>query len=103
MEMNLMAPRGWSAFALLLPLVLASGMRVQAASNIDTATLGESGAKTPEIATEELRHIVTEKSAIVFDVRPAMEFATSHIPGAMNVAQKPGTSKALYVSDVAEI
>ncbi len=32
-----------------------------------------------------------------------MEFATSHIPGAVNVAQKPGTSKALYVSDVAEI
>jgi rhodanese-related sulfurtransferase len=32
-----------------------------------------------------------------------MEFATSHIPGAVNVSQKPGTSKALYVSDVAEI
>jgi len=32
-----------------------------------------------------------------------MEFATSHIPGAQNVAQKPGTSKALYVSDAAEI
>jgi len=32
-----------------------------------------------------------------------MEFATSHIPGSLNVAQKPGTSKALYISDVAEI
>ena len=98
-----MAARGWFACVLLLPLVLVSAMQVQAASNIDTATLGESGAKTSEISTEELRHILAEKSAIVFDVRPAMEFATSHIPGAMNVAQKPDTSKALYVSDVAEI
>ena len=78
-------------------------MQAQSASSIHTATLGESGAKTPEISTEELRHILAEKSATVFDVRPAMEFATSHIPGAVNVAQKPGTSKALYVSDVAEI
>lgn len=100
---KLMAERGWLAFVLLLPLILVSAMQVQAASNIDTATLGESGAKTPEISTEELRHILAEKSAIVFDVRPAMEFATSHIPGAMNVAQKPGTSKALYISDIAEI
>ena len=100
---KLMATRGWSAFSLLLLLLLVSTMQVQAASNIYTATLGESGVKTPEISTEELRHILAEKSAMVFDVRPAMEFATSHIPGAVNVAQKPGTSKALYVSDVAEI
>jgi len=100
---KLMATRGWSAFSLLLLLLLVSTMQVQAASNIYTATLGESGVKIPEISTEELRHILAEKSAMVFDVRPAMEFATSHIPGAVNVAQKPGTSKALYVSDVAEI
>jgi len=78
-------------------------LQAQQALNIYTATLGESGAKTGEISTEEMRRILAEKSATVFDVRPAMEFATSHIPGAVNVAQKPGTSKALYVSDVAEI
>jgi rhodanese-related sulfurtransferase len=100
---KLMATRGWSAHALLLPLLLVSSLQAQPASNIYTATLGESGAKIPEISTEELRRILAEKSAIVFDVRPAMEFATSHIPGAVNVAQKPGTSKALYVSDVVEI
>ena len=98
-----MTTRGWSALALLLPLLLISTVQAQPAPNIYTATLGESGAKTPEISTEELRRILAEKSAMVFDVRPAMEFATSHIPGAVNVAQKPGTSKALYVSDVAEI
>ena len=100
---KMMATRGWSPCALLLQLLLVSTTQAQAASNIYTATLGENGVKTPEISTEELRHILVEKSAMVFDVRPAMEFATSHIPGAVNLAQKPGTSKALYISDVAEI
>jgi len=72
-------------------------------AQIQNATLGESAAKTPEISTEELRHALEEKSASVFDVRPSLEFAISHIPGTVNVAQKPGTSKALYVSDAAEI
>jgi rhodanese-related sulfurtransferase len=100
---KLVARRRWSAMPFLLPLLLVSTIQAQLASNIYTATSGESGAKTPEISTEELRRILAEKSAMVFDVRPATEFATSHIPGAVNVSQKPGTSKALYVSDVAEI
>ena len=89
---------------LLLQLLLFSTTLVsQQSQNIQTATSGESGAKTQEISTEELRDILAKKSALVLDVRPAMEFATSHIPGALNVAQKTGTSKALYVSDIAEI
>jgi len=90
-------------YTLVSVLLLASALHGQSQANIYSATLGESGARTTEISTEELRHILTEKSATVFDVRPAMEFATSHIPGSLNVAQKPGTSKALYISDVAEI
>lgn len=89
--------------SLALFLLLVGALQAQQAPNIYTATLGESSAKTPEISTEEMRRMLAEKSTTVFDVRPAMEFATSHIPGAVNVAQKPGTSKALYVSDVAEI
>jgi rhodanese-related sulfurtransferase len=88
---------------ILALLLLVSAMLAQSGSNVYTATLEESGAKTPEISTEELRRILADKSAPVFDVRPAMEFAIGHIPGAVNVAQKPGTSKALYTSDVAEI
>jgi rhodanese-related sulfurtransferase len=80
-------------------LLLAVAMLAQ----IQNATLGESGAKTPEICTEELRRALAEKSSTVFDVRPSLEFAISHIPGSVNAAQKPGTSKALYVSDAAEI
>jgi Rhodanese-like domain len=98
-----MRTRFWSIFALLLSLLLVSPIQAQSASNIYTATLGESGVKTPEISTEELRSILAERSAMVFDVRSGMEFASGHIPGAVNVAQKPGTSKALYVSDVVEI
>ena len=32
-----------------------------------------------------------------------LEFAISHIPGALNVAPKPGVAASIYVSDVAEI
>lgn len=75
----------------------------QSAANIFHVTLGEPNPKTPEISTEQLRQIMADKSATVLDVRPHMEFSVSHIPGVRNVAQKPGTTTAQYVSDVAEI
>ena len=75
----------------------------QAVRNIQQATLMEPDQKTPEIATDELRTILAEKSATVFDTRPFNEYAVSHIPGAINVAAKPGAPISLYVSDVAEI
>jgi rhodanese-related sulfurtransferase len=59
--------------------------------------------KTPEISTEELAKILAEQSANVFDARPFQEYSVSHIPGAVNVAAKPGVPISLYVSDVAEI
>lgn len=66
-------------------------------------TLMESGQATSEISTAELQQVLKTGSAIVFDARPAEEFAMSHIPGAVNVAQKPGQPLSLYTSDVAEI
>jgi len=92
-----------SCAALALLFVPSPLSQAQSTPNIHNATLGESNTKTQEISTEEFRRILAEKSATVFDVRPALEFSISHIPGAVNVAQKPGTSKALYISDVAEI
>jgi len=59
--------------------------------------------KTLEISTEELRTILANRSATVLDARPSREFAISHIPGAVNVAPKPGVPMSMYVSDVAEI
>jgi rhodanese-related sulfurtransferase len=56
-----------------------------------------------EVSTEELTRILASRSATVLDARPALEFAISHIPGALNVAPKAGVAPSLYVSDVAEI
>ena len=73
------------------------------AGSIFQATLVEPNQKTAEVSTAELRQILADGSAVVFDSRPHMEYAVSHIPGALNVAPKPGQSMSLYVSDVAEI
>lgn len=89
--------------ALSLAVVLIPSLLKQSEPDINRATLGELNPKTQEVSTDELRRILAEHSATVLDVRPRAEFAISHIPGALNVAQKPGSSKALYVSDVAEI
>src|SRR5690242_18327367 len=59
--------------------------------------------KTPEVSTVELRGLLAGREATLLDARPYMEFATGHIPGALNVAAKPGTPMSLYVSDVAEV
>jgi rhodanese-related sulfurtransferase len=73
------------------------------APSIFDATLDEAGAKTPEISTNDLKRVLAEHSATVLDSRPQKEFATSHIPGAMNVAAKAGVEMSKYVSDVAEV
>lgn len=75
----------------------------QASADIMTATLAQPNQKSAEVSTEELRKLLADKSATVFDTRPHLEYAVSHIPGALNIAQKPGVSKASYVSDVVEV
>lgn len=90
------------SFCLSLQMFAATA-GAQSAPNIHQATLMEAGQKTQEISTEELRHILADRSAVVFDVRPTREYAVSHIPGARNVAAKPGVEMSMYVSDVAEI
>jgi rhodanese-related sulfurtransferase len=67
------------------------------------ATLEESNQRTAELSTDELRQALRDGTSLVFDSRPHMEFAVSHIPGALNVAPKPGMAMSQYVSDVAEI
>ena len=56
-----------------------------------------------EVSTEELIRVLAGRTATVLDARPHLEFSISHIPGALNVAAKPGVAPSLYVSDVAEI
>lgn len=75
----------------------------QAPSNIQNAVLGEANQRTAEVSTEELRGLLAQRNVTVLDARPFREFAVSHIPGARNVAAKPGVPMSAYVSDVAEI
>lgn len=92
----------YTACLVTLSLWVASG-QAQTILNIYRALLDEASPSTPQVSTEELRKILADKSATVFDTRPFKEFAVSHIPGAIVVAPKPGVSKAVYISDVAEI
>ena len=89
--------------AFLMLAVCAPPASAQSSETIYSATLLESDQKTKEVSTEELRNILAEKSATVFDARPFKEYAISHIPGAVNVSAKSGVPMSLYVSDVAEI
>jgi rhodanese-related sulfurtransferase len=73
------------------------------AQNVLDATLVESNQPTSDVSTNELRKIIEDGTAVLLDARPPMEFAVSHIPGAVNVAPQPGRPAHLYVSDVAEV
>jgi len=89
------------AVGLLLPAI--AWAQVSGGVSIFQGTLLEQNQKTAEVSTDELRQILKDGSAVVFDARPQMEYAISHIPGALNVSAKPGVPMSIYVSDVAEI
>jgi rhodanese-related sulfurtransferase len=92
-------------FSVLILLFTAAARSVsaQSAATIHQATLMEFDQRTKEISTEELRKILADKSATVFDARPFNEYAISHIPGAVNVSAKPNVPMSFYISDVTEI
>lgn len=80
-----------------------AGENPKVASAIFAATLSETDVATLNISTDEMDEIIRRGDSVVLDARPHLEWAISHIPTAVNVAPKPGTSISLYVSDVAEI
>ena len=84
-------------------LLLGRHAEGQAATSIREAVLGEPGQPTAEVSTAQLIRALGDPSVIVLDARPNREYAISHIPGARNVAPKPGVPASAYVSDVAEI
>ena len=88
-----------------LMLVLGAVLAATAASaqSVLDATLAEPDQATAEVSTSQVRQILAEGSAILLDARPRREYAISHIPGAQNVAPRPGLPPHLYVSDVAEV
>src|SRR5262245_31638259 len=93
----------WAGRMAALMLAVAPAAHADEAKIIHQAILGESNQRTAEVSTDEMRHILVERTATVFDARPFLEYSVSHIPGARNVAAKPGVPMSMYVSDVAEI
>lgn len=71
--------------------------------SIRDAVIGDSGQPGAEISTAEFSRVLADSSVTVLDARPYAEYAVGHIPGARNVAPKPGVPPSAYVSDVAEI
>ncbi len=66
-------------------------------------SLGPLGGSGVEVSTEEFQRIVAEEQVLVLDTRPHLEYSISHVPGALNVAARPGVPASMYVSDVAEV
>jgi rhodanese-related sulfurtransferase len=93
--------RGFMAVGLFMGLCCST--RAGAQSGIERALTGEATATTREVSTAELRAVLVDGRTLVLDARPYREFAVSHIPGAHNVAAKPGVPISLYVSDVAAV
>jgi rhodanese-related sulfurtransferase len=56
-----------------------------------------------QVSTAELKALLASGAAVLLDARPPEEFGISHIPGALNVAPKPGVPISIYVSDVEEV
>ena len=90
---------------LLCPVRLHAQASPEPRASIDifAAKLGETNSKTAEISTQELRDLLANGNALLLDTRPHLEWAISHIPGALNAAPKPGMPMSQYTSDVAEI
>lgn len=71
--------------------------------SIFEAALVEPDARTPDVTTAELRRLLEEGRAVLLDTRPYLEYSIGHVPGARNVAPKPGMPMSEYTSDVAEV
>ena len=72
---------------------------------VSRGTLGERDQSTPELSTEQMEVAVAQagKGVLLIDARPYEEFAMGHIPGAVNIAPKPGLPPSQFTSDLGEI
>ncbi len=94
---------GWILVcAALVTLLATAAPDFSVLPSIFDGTLGD---KQPgaEVNTAEFRAALADSKSVVLDARPYAEFAVSHVPGALSVAAKPGSSGALYVADVNDV
>jgi len=88
--------------AIFLTLAASERVNAQGAGALQ-ATLNETGAKTKEVSTEEVRRILTDGSAIVLDSRKRAEYVAGHIAGAKNVAPPAEAPPAAYVEAIEKL
>ncbi len=60
----------------------------KARPSVYETTLEEQNAKTPELATDELKALLAKRSVTLFDARTTEEYDVAHIPGSLVLDQK---------------
>jgi 3-mercaptopyruvate sulfurtransferase SseA len=75
-------------FAATAAMLFAMSTSLVAQTVVET-TLGDADQTTAEVSTRELQQIIRNGDAVLLDARPPLEYATSHIPGALVVAPQP--------------
>jgi rhodanese-related sulfurtransferase len=76
------------ALAVWLACPCAPAFASKARPSVHETTLEEQNQKTPELATDELKALLSKGSAVLFDARPAEEYAIAHIPGSLVLDEK---------------
>ncbi len=89
-------------FAAALTAAVPAAAKAQGIT-IFQATLGETGQKTPEVSTEEVRRILADGSAILLDSRKHAEYVAGHIAGAKNVTLAANAAEDAYVAAVEKL
>jgi rhodanese-related sulfurtransferase len=91
------------AVAAALVTLVAVDMAVAQGRDVSQATLGETGQKTGEVSTEDLRRILAEGSAVVLDSRKHAEYVAGHIAGAKNVSLPADAPPSEFAAAVAQL
>ncbi len=76
------------ALAISLTCACAPALASKGRPSIYEATLDEQNQKTPEVATDEFKALLAKGGLLVFDARPAEEYAVAHIPGSLILDEK---------------
>jgi rhodanese-related sulfurtransferase len=85
---------------LVTSILLPVQAQCPAIPNIFQTSLLEKNQPGTEISTEQLQQIVASGSMPVFDVRFPLEYAISHIPGALNIPPDNNTTVTREISQI---
>ncbi len=88
------------AVSLMAAIATAAPGMAAAQGNVFQATLGETGQKTGEASTEDVRRILADGSAILLDSRKRAEYVAGHIAGAQNVAPPADAPPSAHVAAI---